>query len=227
MATESTREHAVIQRWAEERQARPALVSRTGGLLRFEFNPAAEGELKPIAWDEFFRVFDAKGLELIFDGKPHSRFHKFVYPEVGSSRASGRAPAERSPRAVGRKVATAGSAVAARSQAGGKAGSRTVKPANRAGAEPKPGGRRRAGNGVAGTQANPTSANPSGRRPAADPAQRRTLTKHRPLAAPRSAEPGDRQETKAAAKSAGTKSAGTKSNVAAHRKPPRRPRRAA
>ncbi|GEM_PF-1049472 len=90
MATQSTRDHATIQHWAEERQARPALVSRTGGLLRFEFDPASGGELKPVSWDEFFQVLDAKGLELIYDDKPNSRFHKFVYPETREAEAEGK-----------------------------------------------------------------------------------------------------------------------------------------
>ncbi|HUX67181.1 MAG TPA: hypothetical protein VMV31_06810 [Terriglobales bacterium] len=80
MASVTTRDHAAIQAWARTRGACPAVLSRAGGLLRFEFGPppAAAAQL---GWEEFFRVFDAKGLQLVYDDKPGSRFHKLVYPE--------------------------------------------------------------------------------------------------------------------------------------------------
>lgn len=82
MASVTTRDHARIQEWARSHGACPAVVSRTGGMLRFEFNPEAANELSPVDWDDFFRVFDEKGLELVYDDKPGSRFHKFAYPET-------------------------------------------------------------------------------------------------------------------------------------------------
>ncbi len=82
MASQSTQSHEVIQQWAESHGAIPTIVSRTGGMLRFEFDPSQAGSLTPVAWDEFFQVFDEKGLQLLYDDKPGSRFHKFVYPET-------------------------------------------------------------------------------------------------------------------------------------------------
>lgn len=82
MASQSTQSHATIQQWAESHGAIPTIVSRTGGMLRFEFDPGQAGSLTPVAWDEFFQVFDEKGLLLLYDDKPGSRFHKFVYPET-------------------------------------------------------------------------------------------------------------------------------------------------
>ncbi len=82
MASQSTQSHEVIHQWAESHGAIPTIVSRTGGMLRFEFDPSQAGNLTPVAWDEFFQVFDEKGLQLLYDDKPGSRFHKFVYPET-------------------------------------------------------------------------------------------------------------------------------------------------
>jgi len=91
MASVTTRDHDQIQQWADEHRATPAVVSRTGGMLRFEFAPEGETpELNPVGWQDFFRVFDAKGLELVYDDKPGSRFHKLIYPESAAARASGR-----------------------------------------------------------------------------------------------------------------------------------------
>ncbi len=89
MASLSTRDHAAIRRWAGEHHASPALVDRPGGLLRFEFDrppgPAA------LSWDDFFRAFDQRGLELVYDDRPGSRFHKLVVPESAPAE-TGRPP---------------------------------------------------------------------------------------------------------------------------------------
>lgn len=82
MASKSTRDHDEIRRWAEARHAIPTVVSRTGGMLRFEFDPQSRESLSPVSWDDFFTVFDEKGLELVYDDKAGSRFHKLVYPET-------------------------------------------------------------------------------------------------------------------------------------------------
>ncbi|HXE30566.1 MAG TPA: hypothetical protein VN515_02065 [Terriglobales bacterium] len=82
MASQTTRDHAAIQDWARNRGATPAIVSRAGGMLRFEFAPISSLELAAVEWNAFFQIFDERGLELIFDDKPGSRFHKFVFPET-------------------------------------------------------------------------------------------------------------------------------------------------
>lgn len=79
----TTRDHNVIRVWAEARDAHPARVKGTEDLLRFDFdepNQETEPKLERIGWDEFFRIFDEKKLELLFDEDPGSRFHKFIYP---------------------------------------------------------------------------------------------------------------------------------------------------
>jgi hypothetical protein len=96
MASKTTRDHAEIQRWAKQHGATPAVVSRTEtrsgghpeGMLRFEFSSASSGALEEVDWRDFFRVFDERGLELIYDDKPGSRFHKFAYPETVAEKQS-------------------------------------------------------------------------------------------------------------------------------------------
>lgn len=87
MPSQTTQNHQEIQRWAREHGACPAVVSRTGGMLRFEFDPAHAPALTQVDWDDFFAVFDRKGLELVYDDKPGSRFHKIVYPETVTVKA--------------------------------------------------------------------------------------------------------------------------------------------
>ncbi|MGH9518584.1 MAG: hypothetical protein ACRD2D_03005 [Terriglobales bacterium] len=86
MASLTTRDHNQIQEWARRHDACPAVVSRTGGMLRFEFDPTSAGALREVDWGEFFQVFDEKGLELVYDDKPGSRFHKFAYPDAAAPR---------------------------------------------------------------------------------------------------------------------------------------------
>ncbi|NOJ47594.1 hypothetical protein [Bradyrhizobium archetypum] len=83
---ERTTDHKVIQKWAEERDGRPATVRASeedghAGILRIDFGPK-EDRLEEIGWDEFFRKFDEAELAFLYqdrtkDGKL-SRFHKFV-----------------------------------------------------------------------------------------------------------------------------------------------------
>lgn len=79
-----TRDHEMIRRWAEARGGRPAMVEGTQ-ILRIDFpEPEPDAKLKPVSWEDFFRVFDDRGLELLYqehthDGKP-SRFNKLVRP---------------------------------------------------------------------------------------------------------------------------------------------------
>jgi hypothetical protein len=101
MASVTTRDHEEIRNWADDHDATPAVVSRTGGMLRFEFG--APAELAEVSWDDFFNVFDERGLELVYDDKPGSRFHKLVYPET----AEGAKPARRTARAQITPIQTA------------------------------------------------------------------------------------------------------------------------
>lgn len=79
-----TRGNEAIRRWAEERGGRPTMVEGTQ-ILRIDFDDPdgkQDTKLRPVSWDEFFRVFDERGLEFLYtetthDGKP-SRFNKFV-----------------------------------------------------------------------------------------------------------------------------------------------------
>jgi hypothetical protein len=64
----ATRDHAVIQRWAEVRHAEPATGQATrsgpatidandgGSVVRFNFPGAAR--FRPITWEEWFKTFD-------------------------------------------------------------------------------------------------------------------------------------------------------------------------
>ena len=67
-----TTDHEVIRQWAEARGARPATVEGTehggrAGVLRLDFPGYAEGgSLKHISWEEWFRTFDDRGLNFIY-----------------------------------------------------------------------------------------------------------------------------------------------------------------
>jgi hypothetical protein len=86
-ASYTTTDHDVIRAWAQARGGRPATVSGTedsrdgGGVLRIEFDDT-EDRLADADWDEFFRVFDDRGLAFVYqeqtsDGAT-SRFNKLV-----------------------------------------------------------------------------------------------------------------------------------------------------
>lgn len=79
----TTDDHDTIRHWAEARKGRPSRIrgASNGGLLRIDFGEREEN-LEPIAWEEFFRIFDHNKLlflhqEKTDDGKL-SRFNKFV-----------------------------------------------------------------------------------------------------------------------------------------------------
>lgn len=87
-STKRTDNHDTIRKWAEERNARPTRVKRTGGngdpgILRLDF-PGYEGEndLEEISWDEFFEKFDESGLDFIYQERTESgelsNFNKLV-----------------------------------------------------------------------------------------------------------------------------------------------------
>jgi hypothetical protein len=63
-----TRAHEKIRRWAEERKAKPTMVEGTE-ILRFDFEERDESgdeALNAVSWDEFFKVFDSRKLEFLF-----------------------------------------------------------------------------------------------------------------------------------------------------------------
>jgi hypothetical protein len=80
-----TTDHDEIRTWAESRGGVPAIVKGTGeGVLRIDFvGPGSDGpdaNLEQVGWDEWFRVFDDRGLELLYVPEGESRFFKLVYP---------------------------------------------------------------------------------------------------------------------------------------------------
>ncbi len=86
-----TRDHDVIRRWAEERDATPATIEGTEhegrpGVLRFDFPGGESSErLVPIDWDDWFASFDARGLNFIYqeqrsDGR-QSNFFQLENPD--------------------------------------------------------------------------------------------------------------------------------------------------
>ncbi len=84
-----TRNHDVIRRWAEERQAVPSTVPGTEhdnhlGVLRFNFPGYGGQSLQEVSWDDWFRTFDDRELLFLFqeykkDGSP-SNFFKLNSP---------------------------------------------------------------------------------------------------------------------------------------------------
>jgi hypothetical protein len=79
-----TRDHDTIRRWAEARGGHPAVVEGTE-ILRIDFdNPdgGRDERLRRISWDEFFRIFDTRDIEFLYQERTHdgkiSRFNKFV-----------------------------------------------------------------------------------------------------------------------------------------------------
>jgi hypothetical protein len=86
-----TTDHAMIQRWVEERGGSPAAVKAAEkgadpGLLRINF-PGYSGEdrLNEIPWEDFFKKFDEKNLEFLYQDQTRdgemSRFWKLVSRE--------------------------------------------------------------------------------------------------------------------------------------------------
>lgn len=79
---QTTTDHDVIRKWAEARGGKPARVKGTGdakdpGLLRIDFDEP-ETSLEPIDWEEFFEKFEERGLALLYQDEPDSRFSKIV-----------------------------------------------------------------------------------------------------------------------------------------------------
>lgn len=77
--SKTTTDHDEIRRWAESRGGRPSKVETDGkgGILRFDFGES-DDTLTEIDWDEFFAIFDERGLEFLYQDEGESRFNKFV-----------------------------------------------------------------------------------------------------------------------------------------------------
>lgn len=85
----ATRNHDVIRRWAEERQAEPATVPDTAhgdrlGVLRFNF-PGYGGEnLLSVSWAKWFKTFDERQLVFVYQENlkngNQSNFFRFDNP---------------------------------------------------------------------------------------------------------------------------------------------------
>ena len=88
-----TRNHDVIQQWAEARGAIPATISDTEhgghlGVLRLDFpsgDSPANSRLEHVEWEEWFRTFDERGLNFIYqehrmDGR-ESNFFRLQNPD--------------------------------------------------------------------------------------------------------------------------------------------------
>lgn len=72
----STRDHLLIRRWAEQRQAEPATgeATSTGATVRVadggagvRFNFPGQGTFRPISWEEWFENFDRHGCAFVYD----------------------------------------------------------------------------------------------------------------------------------------------------------------
>jgi hypothetical protein len=72
-----TRDHEVIKRWANERQAEPATGEATSsgpatinvndGGAGIRFNFPGTGAFRPISWDEWFSNFDAHRCVFVYE----------------------------------------------------------------------------------------------------------------------------------------------------------------
>ena len=78
MATaERTRDEDTIRDWVEARNGHPAQVRGTEGLLRIDFeNGDRDEDLEQISWEDFFVVFEDRGLTFLYDPEGESRFNK-------------------------------------------------------------------------------------------------------------------------------------------------------
>jgi hypothetical protein len=86
-----TTNHDVIRKWAEERGAVPATVAGTEhgdhlGVLTFDFPPLGDDDrLRHVSWDEWFKTFDQRKLNFIFEEKRsdgrQSNFFRLENPE--------------------------------------------------------------------------------------------------------------------------------------------------
>lgn len=83
--TKRTTDHERIKKWAEERNAKPSVITDDGEkteLIRLDFPGYAKKNLQEISWDQWFDLFEENELELIYqeeteDGQ-RSNFNKLV-----------------------------------------------------------------------------------------------------------------------------------------------------
>ncbi|MDQ0757061.1 Rho termination factor N-terminal domain-containing protein [Arthrobacter sp. B3I4] len=85
----ATTHHEVIRQWAEDRDGVPATVEGTKhgdhlGVLRIDFG-GSDANLKKVSWDEWFKTFDDRGLNFIYqeqrsDGR-QSNFFRLENPD--------------------------------------------------------------------------------------------------------------------------------------------------
>lgn len=89
-SSQTTTDHNVIRKWAEERGGWPATVKGTAGrdevgVLRIGFTEGGEESLERIAWEEFFDKFEQQRLAFLYQeetqGGQTSRFFKLVSRE--------------------------------------------------------------------------------------------------------------------------------------------------
>ena len=83
--SKSTTDHDDIKKWVEERDGKPAVITREGNateLLRINFPDYDEENLQEIEWDKWFEVFDENELALLYQEKTKdgelSNFNKIV-----------------------------------------------------------------------------------------------------------------------------------------------------
>lgn len=84
-----SRNHQVIQKWAQDRQATPVTVPGTErgknlGVLRFTFAGYKSKNMEKVEWEDFFSTFDNRKLVFIFQehlkNGNQSNFFKFDSP---------------------------------------------------------------------------------------------------------------------------------------------------
>lgn len=88
-ATRLTRNHDIVEHWAEARGAQPSTVPGSEhegrpGVLRFDFPGFGGRELQHISWDDWFKSFDKRDLVFVYqetqkDGT-QSNFFRFDSP---------------------------------------------------------------------------------------------------------------------------------------------------
>ncbi len=128
----TTQDHDEIQKWAEARGGKPAVVAATEtdkatGILRLMFPDAPhhnDGALEEISWEEFFEKFDESGLQLTYQEETAdhqiSDFNKLTYPDPES--AQGKALLKKS---AGKKSAKSAAKKSAGAHAPAKAAAKS------------------------------------------------------------------------------------------------------
>jgi hypothetical protein len=66
--TLATKDHDVIRHWAEARGGKPATTTSNGRprVLRIDFPGYGGDSLRKISWDDWFNVFDQRGVTFLF-----------------------------------------------------------------------------------------------------------------------------------------------------------------